>query len=516
MVAPSPHSSPDGAATISVKNPATGAEIGTVPIETPAAVHAKMERVRAAAQRWAAVSVEARCEKIARAAAIAGARVDALAESLSAENGKPRVEAAFLDVGSGLAVMNYFAKNGPRILKPKPLRLAIARHRRSYLAYQPRGVVGVITPWNFPFFMPASDVSMSLVAGNGVLLKPSERTPLSALALKACLDEAGIDPDLVQVVTGLGETGQALIDARPDHVIFTGSVAVGRAVGVACAERMLSYTLELGGKAPAVVLEDARIDRTVRALLWGGFANAGQICASIERVYVVGDGYERIVGAVAEAASALRVGDASAGDVDLGALTMPTHAAHLEALVDDAKAKGARVLSGGHRQPGAGAFFLPTVLADCTHDMRVMREESFGPLLPFMRVADEAEAVRLSNDSALGLGGYVFGADTVRARAVAEQLEVGSVMVNDVLSHAGMPDMPWGGIKSSGFGFVRSDDGLRGLCHARHVNYDLMPALAADPYWFPYSPARARRVIASVRGMFGPGVVGRVVRGLMH
>lgn len=503
------------AATFDVTNPATAETLRTLPCHTAEQVKEDVARARRAQKAWAALSVEARGKKLERVAEAIGRRTDAIARTVSDENGKVRGEALLHDVGPTLLVMNYFIEHAPRILAKETIRLAIAKHRKSHIAYVPKGVVGVITPWNFPFFMPGSDVAMALLAGNAVVLKPSEVTPLSALILKQCYDEAGIDPDLFRVVTGLGETGAALIEGGVDHVVFTGSVPTGRRVGVACAERMIPYTLELGGKAPAVVLEDADLDRTAGAILWGGFANAGQVCASVERVYATAPVYDELVRRVTDQAAKLKVG-APNGDsvVDIGAMTWAKQRDVVESLVADAREKGARVTTGGERVPGAGLFYRPTVIADCNHDMRVMKEETFGPVVPFMRVKDEAEAILLANESHLGLGAYVFTKDRERGTRVAEQLEVGSVMVNDVLTHAGSPEMPWGGIRQSGLGVVRSDRGLRELCHARHVNVDRVRPLERDPFWFPYGERQTNLTRRFVRSLYD-GAASRLVRKLL-
>jgi acyl-CoA reductase-like NAD-dependent aldehyde dehydrogenase len=486
----------------SVTNPATGQPIGELPIDSRDDVGRAMERVRRASKFWAALTVEERCRRLVPVAKLITERMDDIAETISRENGKVRYEALSFDIGPLLLSMNYFIENAPRILAPEPIQLAITPHRKSYLSYQPRGVIAVISPWNFPFFLPGCDTIMSLIAGSGVLLKPSEVTPFSSLALKSCLDDGGIDPELVQVVTGFGETGAAVIDAKPDHVVFTGSVATGRKIGVACAERMISYTLELGGKAPALVLEDADLDRTANAILWGGFANAGQICASVERVFAVAPVYDRLVEKLTDAASKLRVGGAE-GESDVGSMTWPKQRDLVERLIADAKAKGARVTAGGERVGERGLYFQPTVLADCTADMDVMNAEIFGPILPIMKVESEDRALELANDSPLGLGAYVFTKDRERGKRVAEKIEAGSVMINDVLMFAGAPEMPWGGIKQSGLGVMRSDRGLRELCHARHVNYDRVTASwARDPWWFPYSKKTESQVKGFLKSIF--------------
>lgn len=497
------------AQTFEVKNPSTGQVLSELPIHDAASVLGEVNRARAAGRAWAERTVAERCAALWPVTQAIARHTEAIVETVHQENGKVGMDALSLDVGSSLLVMNYFLENGPRILADEPVRLATTRHRASYLAYRPKGVVGIITPWNFPFFMPAADVCMALIAGNTVVLKPSEVTPLSALFLKRCYDEAGVDPDLFRVVTGLGATGAALIEAQPDHVVFTGAVATGRRVGVACAERLIPYTLELGGKAPAVVLEDADLERSANAIVWGGFANSGQICASVERVYAVEPVYDALVQKVTEATQKLSVGERG----EVGSLTWPRQREIVESLIADARAKGARVMTGGERTgDAAGLFYAPTVLADCHHGMEVMKAEIFGPVVPMMKVKDEDEALRLANDSHLGLAGYVFTKDKDRARAFAERLEVGSVMVNDVLACAGVPEMPWGGVKQSGLGVVRSDRGLKELCHARHINLDRVPPLPRDPYWYPYTPAREKRIRAAMRRLFDDSLGGKLLR----
>ncbi len=511
MVASAKSTAPE---TIAVTNPATGEVLREVPNHDADFVAKEMAKLRDASPTWAALPVRERCRRLIRVRNIIHARSDHIAKIISDENGKVVQEALLHDVAPTLHVLNYFIEHGPRILERERIHLAVAKYRRSYVAYRPRGVVAVITPWNFPFFMPGADVSMSLIAGNGVLLKPSEATPLSALLLKECYDEAGIDPNLFRVVTGLGPTGAAVIDSMPDHVLFTGSVNTGRRIGVACAERFISYTLELGGKAPAVVLDDADVERAAQAITWGGFANAGQICASVERVYATPGIYPKLVDRVTDHVAALRVGAPAGNDVEVGAMTFPRQRDIVQRLVADAKDKGARITTGGEiPEDNKGLFYRPTVIADCTEDMAVMTEEIFGPVVPMMKVGDVNEAVRLANDSKLGLGAYVFTRDRERGRQLAEKLQVGSVMINDVLAHAGMAEMPWSGVKESGLGVVRSERGLRELCHAQHVNEERFAwPLSRELYWFPYSPRTTEAVSTFVKAALGGTLGGRVFR----
>ncbi len=303
------------------------------------------------------------------------------------------------------------------------------------------------------------------------------------------------------MVTGRGNTGAALIDAGIDFCVFTGSVATGKKVAAACGERLLPCTLELGGKAPAIVCADADLERTAQAIVWGGFANSGQVCASVERVYAHQSVHDELVDRIVALTRELRQGEASA-IVDIGAMAWDRQVQTVSDLVASAVAAGANVETGGERRKGPGQFYLPTVLTDVTQDMDVMRREIFGPVVPIMRVASDAEAVELANDSHLGLLAYVFTRDRVRGKQLAESIAAGTVMINDVLATFGCPETPWGGVKQSGIGRTHSAHGLRDMCEIRHVNYDRFH-LKREPWWFPYSDKNYHRMLKLTRFLFG-------------
>ena len=491
--------------TVSTKitsiNPATGEPLGEVPDQTPAEVKAAVDAARIAQAEWAKVPIELRCKRVRRFAEVLMARADEVIELLSREGGKTRQEALGMEVIVVADLVRYFAKHAPAMLAPEPVPLHLMKHRASYLHFVPRGVVGIIAPWNFPFSIPIGEVVMSLIAGNGVVLKPSEVTPLIALKARELYLAADLPPELFQVVTGRGATGAALIDSGIDYCVFTGSVATGKKVAAACGERLIPCTLELGGKAPAVVCADADLDRTAQAITWGGFANSGQVCASVERVYAVDAVHDALVAKIVELARSLRQGDA-AQEVDVGAMAWDRQVETVERLVDAAVAAGARVEAGGSRGPGPGLFFQPTVLTNCTQDMDVMRKEIFGPVIPIMRVADDDEAVRLANDSHLGLLAYVFTKDREHGKRVAERIAAGTVMVNDVLSTYACPETPWGGVKQSGIGRTHSIHGLRDLCETRHVNHDRV-SLAREVWWYPYKQGTFRGLLRAAKLLFG-------------
>jgi acyl-CoA reductase-like NAD-dependent aldehyde dehydrogenase len=489
--------------TITSVNPATGAVLGEVPEHTADEVRAAVASARAAQREWATLSVEARCARVVRYAEVLMARAEDVIDLLVREGGKTRLEALGMEVVVVADLVRYFAKHAPKMLAPEPIPLHLLKHRASYLHFVPRGVVGIIAPWNFPFSIPMGEVMMSLIAGNAAVLKPSEVTPLIAVKARELYLETGMPPDLFQVVTGRGATGAALIDAGIDYCVFTGSVATGKKIAAACGERLIPCTLELGGKAPAIVCADADLDRTARALAWGGFANSGQVCASVERVYAVAEVHDALVERLAGHARELRQGDASSdAAVDVGAMAWDRQVEHVERLVQDTVAAGAKLEAGGRRAPGPGLFYEPTVLSGCTQDMEIMRKEIFGPVVPVMRVADEAEAIRLANDSHLGLLAYVFTRDRERGKRLAEQIEAGTVMINDVLHTYGCPETPWGGVKHSGIGRTHSIHGLRDLCQTRHVNHDRI-ATPRELWWYPYKEGTFKAALATARLFFG-------------
>ncbi len=491
------------AGTITSINPATGQPIGEVPDMSEADVRAAVAAARLCQKDWARLPIETRCRRVARFAEVLMSRAEEVIDLLVREAGKTRMEALGMEIVLVADLVRYFAKHAPEMLAPEPVPLHLMKHRASYLHFVPRGVVGVIAPWNFPFSIPIGETMMSIIAGNAVVLKPSEVTPLIALEAKELYLAADLPPELFQVVTGRGGAGAALIDAGINYCVFTGSVATGKKVAAACGERLIPCTLELGGKAPALVCGDADIDRTAQAITWGGFANSGQVCASVERVYAVASIHDSLVDKIAKQARELRQGDAStAQDVDVGAMAWDRQVDNVEKLVDAAVAAGATVVAGGKRRPGPGMFFEPTVLTNCTQDMDVMRKEIFGPVIPIMKVQNEEEAVRLANDSQLGLLAYVFTRDRERGKRLAERIEAGTVMINDVLNTYACPETPWGGVKQSGIGRTHSMIGLRDLCDTRHVNHDRV-ALGREVWWYPYKEGTFRALLRGARLLFG-------------
>jgi acyl-CoA reductase-like NAD-dependent aldehyde dehydrogenase len=463
-----------------VTNPATGAILEEIPCADAAAAEAALARARAAQPAWGALPFAERARALRRLGR--AMRDDAgFVDTLSAESGKPRYEAELIELFYTLELTRYYTgRAGRRALRDELRHPLIFANKRARVVRHPRGVVGVIGPWNFPLLNNYADCVGPLIAGNTVVLKPSDQTPLTSLRVAALWKELGLPAGVLEVVPGRAEAGAALA-AGADMIFFTGSAGVGRRVAVTAAERMIPAVLELGGKSAMIVLADADLPRAAQAAVWSGFAGGGQVCIRTERVLVEASVADRFEKLCAEEVARLRQGvpplgrqsDGDADGVDVGAVTFAPQIARAESQIADAIAKGGRVLAGGARRTDLGGqFFAPTLIAGATAEMAVMREETFGPVLPIMRVADAEEALRVANDSPMGLAGSVWSADVDKARSLARRLQTGSVCLNDALVNYFCVEAPLGGIKSSGMGFRHGPEGLRQFCRIETIVED--------------------------------------------
>ncbi|MEO8878679.1 MAG: aldehyde dehydrogenase family protein [Polyangiaceae bacterium] len=505
-------STTSGAArTLKSYAPATGEVLGEAKIFDAEAVQKVVDRARAAQAAWGVLPIEERCERLLRLRDAFVERASEIVDIVSRECGKPRNEALAHEVLIVAELITYYCKRAPKILAPQRINLRLFKHKKSTVHFVPRGVVGIISPWNYPFSIPMGDVVAALITGSAAVVKPSEVTPLTMLKAKEIFDSTGLPEDLFGVVTGEGATGSALIDSGIQKLVFTGGVETGKKVAAACGARLVPCVMELGGKAPLIACADCDVERTARAIVFGGFANAGQACISVERVYAHTSVYDALIARTRELAQELKVGDPAKDFVDVGAIIFPKQIEVAEKHIADAVKKGAIVVIGGKRIAGAGQFFEPTILANCSPSMTVMNEEIFGPIVPFQKVDSEDEAIALANDSHLGLNAYVFTKNRSRGDAIAQKIEAGSVIVNDVLINYAVADAPFGGVKQSGFGRVHGDDALRDMAERRHIMNDKLPAPKRDPLWYPYDAASFHRLATLFRTLYGgSGVLGKI------
>jgi acyl-CoA reductase-like NAD-dependent aldehyde dehydrogenase len=465
-----------------------------------------LKTLRQAQQRWAAVPLAQRAQRVRVLQHVMAREAAHIASVICEETRKPFFEAVLHEVMGVAHLAHYFASHGPRILKPQPVCIRLFKHRKSYLHYVPRGVVAVIGPWNYPFSNTFGDVIMALMAGNAVVLKPSEHTPQTALLCAQLLKEAGFDPALFHVAVGGPEKGQEVLSAGVDMVHFIGSVSTGRKVAQVCGERLIPCVLELGGKDAAWVMADADLAYAADAVLWGAMANAGQICASVERVYVDVSVYPAFVEKLKEKIAVLRQGDVSE-EADVGPMIVALQKNIVQSHIEQAKAQGAKVFQPEHARSD-GLFMPPSLLTDVNDHMLVCAEETFGPVLPVMPVHSHEEALEKINGNVYGLSAYVFSRDEKKALPWAERIRAGTVVLNDVLLTHALPETPWGGLKQSGLGHTHGDSALRHLCEMRHVNYSRFSGLR-NPWFFPYQKRLEKAAVDWVQGLFGGASYGQ-------
>jgi acyl-CoA reductase-like NAD-dependent aldehyde dehydrogenase len=493
---------------IPVENPASGEIIATVPDLDAAAVAEMARRGRTAQPIWESYGFEGRSRVLLRMQKWLMDNADRVSATIVSETGKTYEDAQLAEISYGGGAFGFWAKNAEKYLADERVHTStlMVKGKKLLVRYKPLGLIGVIGPWNYPLTNSFGDCIPALAAGNSVILKPSEVTPLTSMLLADGLRECGIPADVFQVATGRGETGAALIE-QVDMIMFTGSTRTGRKVAEAAARRLIPASLELGGKDPMIVLADADLERAANVATYYSMQNAGQTCISIERVYVEAPVYDEFVAKVTEKVRALRQGvpDGGPGTIEVGAMTFPPQLDLVEDHVNDALAKGAKVLVGGHRGQGTGHFFEPTVLVDVDHSMKVMTEETFGPTLPIMKVADAQEAVRMANDSPYGLGGSVFSRDTAKGEEVARQVQSGAVCVNDAIINYAALELPMGGVKESGLGSRHGAGGIRKFCSQQSILVTPRLALKRELHFFPYTRRGTRRLSRMLKLMYGRG-----------
>lgn len=488
-----------------VFNPADGRLAGSVEDSSAKTVAAAARVLRHAQPSWEALGHKGRARYLFEFQTWLLDNSAHIADVLQSETGKPRAEAE-LEVPAWVDLINYFGRNAGTFLAddhPAP-HGPLAWTKKLATTYRPYPLVGVITPWNFPLAMAALDVPPALMAGAAVMLKPSEITPLSALELARGWAEIGA-PEVFSVATGRGSTGAAVVDSA-DYVMFTGSTRTGQAVARRCVDQLKPYSLELGGKDPALVLADADLDRAAHGIAWGALFNAGQVCVSVERVYVEAPVYDEFVEKLTATVRSLRQGqDGRDFRFEIGPMATMNQRDIVQRHVDEATAAGARATIGG-KPTGVGTFFEPTVLVDVEQTMACVAEESFGPIIPVMKVADEGEAIRQANDSRYGLSASVWTRDNAHGERVARHLDVGAVNINDVIANLFSFALPMGGWKDSGIGArFGGAAAVRKYCRQTAITRPRLPMVVDEPMWFPYSKARIRFVFGAMRAVGAQG-----------
>ncbi len=498
----------DAGPMIETRDPRTGVVLAHVPVQSAEDVAAAVFVARDNFGAWSGLSFAERAAHLGAVRDLMLDRAEEIVEVICSETGKLASEAVLTELVATVELIDHYTKHGAKILAAEKVRPGTMVHKKAVRTFSPLGVVGVISPWNYPFTLTMTPVLSALFAGNTVVFKPSEVTPLVGLEIAKLFAEVGSYSGIVSAVTGGGATGEALVRSGVDKICFTGSVSTGKRVMAAAAATLTPVLLELGGKDPMIICDDANLDRAVGGALWGAFGNSGQTCMAVERVYVHDTLYQPFVDEVVARTRNIRQGSA-AGD-DIGAMTFEKQLEIVERHVADAVAKGAKVLTGGRRVAGRdGLWYEPTVLVDVDHSMAIMTEETFGPVLPIMAVADDEEALRLANDSVFGLNSSVWTSDLDRGRRLADRIESGNVCVNDTIVSYAVTGLPFGGVKESGIGRVHGAEGLREFSQSKSILIDRFN-MKRELWWFPLPKSLGTQMTRMLRLRYRSGFANKL------
>ncbi|MGB3049368.1 MAG: aldehyde dehydrogenase family protein [Polyangiales bacterium] len=492
----------EGRRRLGIRSPATRESVGEILVNGQADVEAAIAKARDAQKEWARVPVVERARIVRGAIDVLVEKREAVAKTIIDETGKTKLESLIMEVLPACDYINFWCGRAVKELSDEKRKLHgyLRPYKKLMMHYRPLGVVGIITPWNGPFSLAMNPTVQAILAGNAVILKPSEVAPYSGDWAVRLLRDAGVPDGVVQTLHGDGETGGALVRGGVQKISFTGSVRTGKKIAAACAEQLIPCTLELGGKDAMIVCEDADLERAAGGAVFNSMLNSGHVCMGVERVYVVESVADEFEERVRKIVSELRYG--SGDDVDVGSVFWDRQLPIIERHIEDAKAKGAEIVVGGEADTSDGLFYKPTFVRNLDHTMELMREETFGPIVSVMRVADEEEAIRLANDSRYGLSGSVWTRNIRKGIEIAKRLETGSVVINDASMAYGAPEAPFGGMKDSGVGQVNGLGGLRGYTHQQPIFIDRW-AVKKERVWYPHTPKTLEEIDGMIRFIYG-------------
>lgn len=492
----------DGRRRLGIRSPATRAEVGEITVQSAIDVQEAIARARTAQRAWAAVPVARRAEIISGAVDVLVKRREEVAKTIIDETGKTPLECLMMEVLPGCDFINFWCGRAEAELADEKRKVHgyLKPFKKLLIHYRPLGVIGVITPWNGPFSLAINPVVQALLAGNAVILKPSEVAPYSGAWAVDLLHEAGVPKDVAQVVHGDGETGAALVNGGVQKISFTGSVSTGKKIAAACAEQLIPCSLELGGKDAMIVCADADLERAAGGAVFNSMLNTGHVCMGVERIYVVESVAEEFERLVEDKVRAVRYG--ADPDAEVGAVFWDRQLPIIESHVRDAKERGAEIRVGGTAETNGGLFYAPTFITNLDHSMDIMRKETFGPIVAVMRVKDEEEAIRLANDSDYGLSGSVWTKNIQKGIEIAKRLDTGSVVINDASMMYGLPEAPFGGLKDSGIGQVNGLGALRGYTHPQAIAIDRW-GVKAERVWYPQSKETIKEIDGTIRFLYG-------------
>jgi len=492
----------EGRRRLGIRSPATREPVGEIVVSRREDVEAAIAKARTAQREWARVSIAERARIVRSTIDILVQRREEVVETVINETGKTRLEALMMEIVPACDYLNFWSGRAVKELSDEKRKLHgyLRPVKKLIMHYRPLGVVGVITPWNGPFSLAINPTIQAVLAGNAVILKPSEVAPYSGDWAIKLLREAGVPEGVVQTVHGDGETGAALVNGGVQKISFTGSVTTGKKIAAACAEQLIPYSLELGGKDAMIVCADADLERAAGGAVFNSMLNSGHVCMGVERVYVVESAADEFEERVANIVKGLRYG--AGDDIDVGSVFWDRQLPIIERHIADAKAKGAEIVIGGEADTTNGLFYKPTFVRNVDHSMELMREETFGPIVSVMRVKDEEEAIGLANDSHYGLSGSVWTRNIPRGIEIAKRMETGSVIINDASMAYGAPEAPFGGMKDSGVGHVNGLGALRSYTHQQPILVHRW-AQKSERVWYPHTPKTIEEIDGLIRIIYG-------------